>query len=93
MEVDGVAAVITGGASGIGEASVRNLTERGALCVIVDRNAERGSSLAHEVDGTFVQADVTEESDVRAAIEAARTFRTVACTCECSWHRKRGPNA
>ena len=71
MEIRGSAALVTGGASGLGEATVRMLVEHGALVTIVDRDAERGGLLAEELGATYVGADVTSEADVRAAVEAA----------------------
>jgi NAD(P)-dependent dehydrogenase (short-subunit alcohol dehydrogenase family) len=56
-------AVVTGGASGIGAASCRRLASEGAKVVVVDTNAETGAALAKELDGLFVEADVTSEAD------------------------------
>lgn len=56
-------AVVTGAASGIGLASARRLAAEGAKIVVVDMNAETGESIAKELDGLFVQADVTSEAD------------------------------
>jgi NAD(P)-dependent dehydrogenase (short-subunit alcohol dehydrogenase family) len=71
MDVRGAAAIITGGASGIGEATARLLAERGALCVIVDRDEERGTKVAREVGGDFSPADVADPDQVAAAVELA----------------------
>src|SRR5438552_10295965 len=73
MRIQGAAALVTGGASGLGEATVRRLTEAGALCTILDRNAERGKALAAELGGGagFVEADVTDAEQVSAAVAAA----------------------
>jgi len=67
----GKSAVITGGASGIGEATARLLTAEGARVVIADLNDERGTALAKELGGTYVRTDVTRESDVEAAVATA----------------------
>jgi len=56
-------ALITGGASGIGAASARRLAAEGATVVIADVNPEAGEALAKELDGTFVQVDVTSPAD------------------------------
>jgi NAD(P)-dependent dehydrogenase (short-subunit alcohol dehydrogenase family) len=71
MEIEGVAALVTGGASGIGEASARALAARGARCVIVDLNEERGRTVAAGLGGLFAAADVADEEQVRAAVGAA----------------------
>ncbi len=69
--LDGRVAVVTGGASGIGLASVRRLAEEGARVVIGDLDLDGGTAAADAVDGLFVRADVTDESDVRALFQAA----------------------
>jgi NAD(P)-dependent dehydrogenase (short-subunit alcohol dehydrogenase family) len=68
-----VAAVISGGASGLGEATVRELAARGAAVTILDLNEDRGKALADELGGhtTFVRTDVTDEASVQAAVEEA----------------------
>lgn len=68
---EGKSAVITGGASGIGEATARLLTAEGARVVIADLNDARGLALAEELGGRYVRTDVTRESDVEAAVTAA----------------------
>ena len=73
MQSFDVAAVVSGGASGLGEATSRALAARGAAVTIVDLNEERGNALAAELGGhtTFVRTDVTDEAQVAAAIEDA----------------------
>ena len=71
MDVNGVAAIVTGGGSGIGAASARALAKLGARCVVVDRDAERGAAVAREIDGVFAEADVADEAQVQAAVDAA----------------------
>src|SRR4051794_19908235 len=68
-----VAAVVTGGASGLGEATTRALVARGAAVTILDLQEERGKALADELGGhtTFVHTDVTDEASVQAAIADA----------------------
>ena len=72
-ELDGKVAVITGGASGIGEASVRLFVEEGARVVIADMQRERGESLAAELGDAarFVQVEVRQEDQVKGAIDTA----------------------
>src|ERR671933_1799786 len=68
-----VAAVVSGGASGLGEATTRALAARGAAVTILDVQEEKGQALAGELGGhtTFVRTDVTDEASVQAAIEEA----------------------
>src|ERR671927_1642944 len=73
MKTYDVAAVVSGGASGLGEATTRELAARGAAVTILDLNEERGQALAEELGGhtTFVRTDVTDPASVRAAVEEA----------------------
>ncbi len=68
-----VAALVTGGASGLGEATTRALAARGAAVTIVDLQEDRGQALAAELGGhtTFVRTDVTDETSVQAAVADA----------------------
>ncbi|UOE19341.1 SDR family oxidoreductase [Thermobifida halotolerans] len=85
MELNGVAAVVSGGASGLGEATVRELTSAGATVVIADLNAERGEALAEEVGGVFVRTDVSDEEQVQAAVRAAvDTGRPLRAAVSCA---------
>jgi NAD(P)-dependent dehydrogenase (short-subunit alcohol dehydrogenase family) len=73
-------AVITGGASGIGEASVRLFAAEGAEVVVADVQDERGVRLASELGAEYVHADVTREEDVEAAVSrAVDTFGRLDC--------------
>src|SRR3954463_8100231 len=67
------AAVVTGGASGLGEATTRALAARGAAVTVLDVQEDRGKALAAELGGhtTFVRTDVTDEASVQAAIDDA----------------------
>ena len=69
--LEGKVAVITGGASGIGRASVRRFATEGARVVVADLDEAGGSALASEVGGLFVRADVTDPGDVEAMYDAA----------------------
>lgn len=72
-ELDGKIAIITGGASGMGAATVRLFVEEGAKVVIADLNAEAGEALASELGDAaeFRQTDVSQESDVALAVDEA----------------------
>jgi NAD(P)-dependent dehydrogenase (short-subunit alcohol dehydrogenase family) len=73
MKLDGsVAAVVTGGASGLGEATARMLRSAGAKVAILDMQAERGRAVAQEIGAAFCEANVTDEASVDAALAKAR---------------------
>jgi NAD(P)-dependent dehydrogenase (short-subunit alcohol dehydrogenase family) len=80
MQLDGIGALVAGGASGLGEATARELAARGARVTVADLNEERGGALAGELGGTFVRADVTDEAQVQAAVDAVDGLR-VAVSC------------
>jgi NAD(P)-dependent dehydrogenase (short-subunit alcohol dehydrogenase family) len=71
MDISGSSAIVTGGASGIGEACARALAAKGATVVIADLNAEKGEALAKEIGGVFVSVDVTNTDDLKRAVEQA----------------------
>ena len=71
MELNGASAIITGGASGIGEATARRLSALGARCVIVDLDEGKGKELATALRGEFAKADVSNTEEVQAAVDAA----------------------
>src|SRR3982751_3759265 len=72
MDIQGVAAVVTGGASGLGEATARELARRGAKVAIFDRDTVRGEQVAGEIGGIFCEVDVTSDEKVTAAFAKAR---------------------
>ena len=71
MDPSGRAALVAGGASGLGEATARALAESGASVVIADLNEEKGEALAAEIGASFVAADVTDEAAVSSAVGKA----------------------
>ncbi len=73
MRLDGLGALISGGASGLGEATARLLVERGARVAIVDLNGKAAEALAHELgDGAVAfTADVAAEDELRGAVDGA----------------------
>jgi NAD(P)-dependent dehydrogenase (short-subunit alcohol dehydrogenase family) len=73
MKIDSsIAAVVTGGASGLGEASARALAAKGARVAIFDLNEERGEGVAKDIGGTFCKVDVSDEASVDAGFAKAR---------------------
>jgi NAD(P)-dependent dehydrogenase (short-subunit alcohol dehydrogenase family) len=71
MDLNGTAAIVSGGASGLGEATARVLTAAGATVVIADLNEEGGKRVAADIGGQFARTDVTDEASVTAAVELA----------------------
>jgi NAD(P)-dependent dehydrogenase (short-subunit alcohol dehydrogenase family) len=92
MRIEGSSAIVVGGASGLGEATVRALRERGAIVTIADVNAEKGDALAAELDLEFVSCDVREEEQVQAAVEKAAALdgglRIAVCCAGTGWAQK-----
>jgi NAD(P)-dependent dehydrogenase (short-subunit alcohol dehydrogenase family) len=73
MKLDeSVAAIVTGGASGLGEAAARMLASQGAKVAIFDMNAQRGATVAGEIGAVFCETDVADEASVDAALGKAR---------------------
>lgn len=73
MKLDNkVAAVVTGGASGLGEATVRMLANSGVRVAVFDMNEERGTSVASDADGIFCRVDVTSDDSVAEGLAKAR---------------------
>jgi NAD(P)-dependent dehydrogenase (short-subunit alcohol dehydrogenase family) len=83
MKLPGHVALVTGGASGLGAATVRRLSEGGAKLVIVDQN-DRGTELAKELGATFVKADVTDSAQVEAAVAQASTLGPLRVVVQCA---------
>ena len=86
MQIEEAGALVTGGASGLGEATVRRLTARGAIVTIVDRDAEKAEALAKELGrGTqFAVADVTDESQMQAAVDEAASTAPLRIVVNCA---------
>ncbi|GGH19653.1 NAD(P)-dependent dehydrogenase, short-chain alcohol dehydrogenase family [Cribrihabitans marinus] len=84
MQLSKTSAIITGGASGLGEATARHFAAAGAQVTILDRDAERGQNVAQEIGGHYAETDVTDEASVAAAIALAKEKMgriTVAVNC------------
>jgi 3-hydroxyacyl-CoA dehydrogenase / 3-hydroxy-2-methylbutyryl-CoA dehydrogenase len=102
VRIEGNAAIVVGGASGLGEATVHALHERGADVTIADVNEEKGEALAAELGerAAFARCDVTDEGQVEAAVaqaaKSARGLRISVCCAGIGWAErtasKRGPH-
>ena len=84
MELNGISAIVTGGASGLGEATARLLHERGAKVVIADMNDDKGNAVASEIGGAFVHVDVTDPDQVIEACEAAKGMGPLRALVNCA---------
>jgi NAD(P)-dependent dehydrogenase (short-subunit alcohol dehydrogenase family) len=84
MELNGIAAIVTGGASGLGAATVRELARRGARVVVADIADDKGKAVADEVGGAFAHVDVTQTADIIAATELAKTLGPVRALVNCA---------
>ncbi|MGV0810814.1 SDR family NAD(P)-dependent oxidoreductase [Mycolicibacterium boenickei] len=71
MDINGASAIVTGGASGIGAATARQLAAKGAKVVVADLQADKGEALAKEIGGAFVSVDVTDTAQIEAAVNKA----------------------
>ncbi len=71
MKLDGAAAVVTGGASGLGGATARELASAGAKVTVFDLNEDLGNKMAEEIGGAFVKCNVADEDSTVAAFKAA----------------------
>ncbi len=72
MNISGIAAVVTGAASGLGEATARELAARGAKVAVLDRDSDRGTKVASDIGGIYCEVDVTSDEKVGAAFARAR---------------------
>lgn len=78
MNIDGVAALITGGASGLGGGTAERLAGKGAKVTILDLNEELGTALARKIGGHFIRVDVTDEQAVANAVSEAEAVNAKA---------------
>jgi len=91
MVIEDSTAIVVGGASGLGEATVRALHGRGGKVTIADVNADKGAELAGELGLEFVSCDVREEDQVEAAVAAASAngpLRIAVCCAGTGWAQK-----
>lgn len=78
MELKDVAVLITGGGSGLGEATARAMAAKGAKIGVIDQNKDNAEKVAAEVKGVALHADVTSEEQIKAAIAKAEAAHGVA---------------
>ncbi|MBV8565747.1 MAG: SDR family NAD(P)-dependent oxidoreductase, partial [Methylobacteriaceae bacterium] len=84
MKIDStIAAIVTGGASGLGEATARRFAGLGAKVAILDLQRERGEKVAAEIGGLFCETDVTSDDSVDKALAAARAKHGVERVLVC----------
>jgi NAD(P)-dependent dehydrogenase (short-subunit alcohol dehydrogenase family) len=87
MKLDGIGALVAGGASGLGAATARELSARGARVAVIDLDGDKADATASEIGGDTVayRADVTSEADVEAAVAAAtETFGSLRLAVSCA---------
>jgi NAD(P)-dependent dehydrogenase (short-subunit alcohol dehydrogenase family) len=84
MNYTSASALVTGGASGLGEATARLLSRRGIHVVVVDRDEERGPKVAAEIGGEFAPTDVTDPGQVVAAIDVAEALGPLRIAVNCA---------
>jgi NAD(P)-dependent dehydrogenase (short-subunit alcohol dehydrogenase family) len=84
MDLSGTSAIVTGGASGLGEATSRLLAERGVHVVVADLQEDKGTALAKEIGGIFAPTNVTKPEDVIAAVDAAVEMAPLKSLVNCA---------
>jgi NAD(P)-dependent dehydrogenase (short-subunit alcohol dehydrogenase family) len=85
MECNGVAAIVTGGASGLGAAVARSLAKAGAKVALFDRQLSAAETLARDIFGVACECDVTDEASVQAAIsKATKAHGTARIVVNCA---------
>jgi len=88
LDLRNTSSLVTGGASGLGEAAARLLADRGAKVVLADLNDDRGKQVASDIAGDYVHADVTSTDDLVAAVTAAERLgplRTTVTAAGIGW--------
>ncbi|PFG29470.1 SDR family NAD(P)-dependent oxidoreductase [Paramicrobacterium agarici] len=84
MTLDGTSALVTGGASGLGNATARRLSARGIKVVIVDLESSNGAEAAAAIEGEFVAADVTSPEQMQKAVDAATALGPLRTVVSCA---------
>ncbi len=86
MDANGTSAIVTGGASGLGEATVRKLTSMGVRCTVFDRNESLAEKFASEMGGktNYVAGDVTNPEDCQKAVDQAASEGSLRIAVNCA---------
>ena len=84
LESKGASAIVTGGASGLGEATARLLAEKGAKVVVAALNEAAGKQVASELGGVFAKTDVADEAEAHAAVDAASKLGPLRVLVNCA---------
>ena len=86
MEIKGSSAIVTGGASGLGEATARRLAADGARVTVFDRNEERGKEVVADIGASanFVGGDVTDPEDCQRAVDQAAEGGSLRIAVNCA---------
>src|SRR5664280_3775677 len=86
MEINGSSAIITGAASGLGEATARKLAADGVRVTVFDRNEERGKGVGAEIGGSanFIGGDVTDPDDCQKAVDQAADGGNLRIVVNCA---------
>src|SRR3546814_18498391 len=87
MDIKGLAAIVTGGGSGLGNATAKMLAANGAKVAIFDLNEETGKAAAAEIGGIFCMTTVADDASVTAALDAAEAAHgTARILVNCAGH-------
>ena len=88
LDLTGTSSIVTGGASGLGEAAARHLAARGASVVVLDLQDDKGEAVAASIGGGYIRCDVTDPDQVIAGIAAAEEhgpLRTAVAAAGIGW--------
>ena len=84
MDISGKVFIVTGGASGLGEGTARMLAAKGGKVVIADMQAEKGAAVAKDINGAFVQCDVSSEADGQKVVAQALSMGKLMGLVNCA---------
>lgn len=84
LDIKGASAIVTGGASGLGEATARLLAQKGAKVVVADLNEAVGKQVAADIGGVFAKTDVADEAQAQAAVDAAGKLGPLRVLVNCA---------